>query len=240
MPPVIGISVDLIRPPSDGPGTATDALPRYQSSIGYSNAIAACGATPILLPDQINHIETYLQLCDGFILSGGGDPDTAPFGEPVHERAVLIDPDRQRFELALLDALDNTSHPVLGVCLGMQLMALRHGGRLHQHLPDAPAPLCRTADRHADAPHPIRCIVDGHPYLPADGTVQSHHHQAVAEPGRMRTIALSDDGVIEAIDLPDTNRFYLGVQWHPERTEAPALGRHLIAHLITASAQAHR
>ena len=237
MPSVIGITVDLVRPPSDRRDDATDSLPRYQSSIVYSDAVAACGATPILLPAQTGHIEAYLQRCDGFILSGGGDPDTAPFGEPVHKEAVRIDPERQRFELALLDALDSTSHPVLGVCLGMQLMVLHHGGRLHQHLPDAPEPLCRTADRHADAAHPIRCAIDSHPYLSAGGYVQSVHHQAVAEPGRMRTIAVSDDGVIEAVDLPDADRFYLGVQWHPERTEDPPLGQNLIAHFITASRQ---
>jgi len=100
---------------------------------------------------------------------------------------------------------------VLGICLGMQMMALHHGGALHQHLPDVlPAAL---ADVHAHGTHEVVALADA-PF--GSHEVFSHHHQAVSNPGDMQVIATAGD-VIEAITLPG-DRFYLGVQWHPERT----------------------
>ena len=62
----------------------------------------------------------------------------------------------------------------------------------------------------------------------------SSHHQAVRETGRLRVVAVADDGVIEAIDDPG-RRFYLGVQWHPERTGDVSLGAGVFARLVEAA-----
>ena len=217
MRPIIGITCDtLLR---EG-ATSVD----YMLPTTYVHAVSAAGGVAVLLPHEIERIVDYLELCDGFVLAGGDDPDMTVFGEPVHDRAVLMDGQRQRFELALLEALDVTAHPVLGVFLGMQLMALHHGGRIDQHLPDT---LGATAGEHDRRFHAIRSCVDDHATLPATGQVYSRHHQAVSDPGAMRVCGAAEDGVIEAIDLPIAGRFYLGVQWHPERTDDPALGVNL-------------
>lgn len=214
---------------------------RYESAMHYANAVTAAGAgaTPLLLPFAPDHIDRYLELCDGFILSGGDDPATEAFGEPTHPEANRMHPDRQTFELALLEALDRTAHPVLGICLGMQLMALHHGGQLHQHLPDLPGMSRDQVERHRQGRHAVERTVDHHPVLPTSGEVHSHHHQTVADPGAMRTVAVSDEAtgrLIEAIDAADRFpvRFYLGLQWHPERTAHAPLGVDLIARFVDA------
>ncbi len=234
--PIIGITPDTASP-NDAERSSPRERFRYESPATYSRAVVAAGGVPVILPYHVEAIADYLQLCDGFILSGGDDPDTTPFGEAVHPAAKLLHPLRQQFELALLAALDATVHPVLGICLGMQLMALHAGGRLHQHLPDAPNLTADQAAMHRGHDHAI-VPTPGHVHLPAAGRVYSHHHQAVADAGRLSVAAVSDEAsgrLIEAIELSDARRFYLGVQWHPERTADASLGPALIGRFVAAS-----
>jgi len=225
MRPVIGITCDTAVKPG---GRIV-----HESSRAYAEVVARAGGTPVLLAHVTDRIDDYLTMCRGFVLTGGDDPATEPFGEPTHAAARVIDPTRQRFETELLRRLDDTTHAALGVCLGMQLMALHHGGRLDQHLPDSRD--AAVVARHADAEHHVEPTLDGHALLNAPGRVHSHHHQAVADPGRLRIVAVcGDDEIIEAIDLPGA-RYYLGVQWHPERTADPALGDALFQSLVDAS-----
>ena len=60
------------------------------------------------------------------------------------------------------------------------------------------------------------------PAAPSQGPVASSHHQAVADPGPLRILATSGDGVIEAVTAAG-RKCYVGVQWHPECTADPAL-----------------
>ncbi|MCK4873201.1 MAG: gamma-glutamyl-gamma-aminobutyrate hydrolase family protein [Phycisphaerales bacterium] len=210
--PVIGITADI-------------AEDRYTLSRTYARCVAAATGIPLILPCIPSLAERHAALCDGVILSGGDDPATEPFGESTHPQAVPIHPDRQAYELALLDALcDHQSDvPVLGVCLGMQLMALHAGGRLDQHLPDD---LPTHADHHSNKSHTVSGEL-------ASGIVESNHHQAVSDPGLLHVVARAHDGIIEAVRDP-ARVFYLGVQWHPERTRDSALGQSLFEQLIAA------
>ncbi len=223
--PLIGITVDN-RDNSADSG-------RYESSIAYSRAVAEAGGVPVLLPHEPELATTYATTCDGLVLTGGVDPDTAAFGEPMHPKARPIDPRRQAFELALLDAAATRDLPVLGVCLGMQLMALRAGGRLHQYLPDVmeASEAHRDDRRHAIELRQTDSVLGQ--LIEAGCTVVSYHQQAVADAGSMRVVATAPDGVIEAIDDP-SRRFWIGVQWHPERGGAGSLNRGLFERLIAA------
>ncbi|MEO1235318.1 MAG: gamma-glutamyl-gamma-aminobutyrate hydrolase family protein [Planctomycetota bacterium] len=212
--PLIGITLDN-RDNAAASG-------RYEVGVGYSRAVAEADGVPVLLPHELDAVGEYVARCDGFLLTGGVDPDTAalpadwPGHAPTHPRARVMDPGRQAFELALLAEIDRIKPQAacLGVCLGMQLLTLHHGGTLNQYLPDThPADV---VERHRDAEHAVRVTV-GDSVLPAgEGVVRSHHQQAIAEAGTLRVVAAAADGVIEAVDDPG-RRFRLGVQWHPER-----------------------
>jgi putative glutamine amidotransferase len=226
MIPLIGITVDNKDNTVDS-GT-------YESALRYSRAVAEAGGLPVLLAQEVALAGRYVSLCDGLILTGGADPVTEAFGEPTDARARRIDPLRQQFELALLDAAGaRGDKPVLGVCLGMQLMALHAGGKLNQYLPDTLANAAIHQDNHR---HGIVMVCgDSRPARAAkqnpDEQVVSCHRQAVASAGTLRVVATAQDGTIEAIDDPQRN-FYLGVQWHPERGEDSPLNRGLIAALV--------
>jgi len=220
--PIIGITVDN--------ADNTAASGKYESAIAYSNVVTDAGGVPFLLPHVPELAETYIELCDGLILTGGVDPDTTQFGEPMHPLARPADSQRQAFELALLDACARLApdKPVLGVCLGMQLMALHAGGRLDQYLPDTHA----QADIHEnDNQHDLVLrVADSVLGRPSKTAVVSAHRQAVSHAGAMRVVADGPDGLIEAIDDPK-RRFYLGVQWHPERGGDDRLNRGLFRRL---------
>ena len=220
--PIVGITVDI--------AAANERL-RAQCSLAYADAIAIAGGTPILLTPDPGLAEAQFRLCDAIVLTGGDDPRTEPFGAPTHPKATPVHPRRQAFETCLLGLLDGTPKPTLGVCLGMQMMALHAGGRLDQHMPDTRP----DAARHWDAAHavvPVGAAGRSLVRIPP-GTVHSRHRQAVVDPGRLEVLGVSDDGVIEAI--ADTARaFHVGVQWHPERTTDAALGDDLFGALLAA------
>jgi putative glutamine amidotransferase len=222
---VVGITCDTTAAEPTRGFVAGSPEHRMASPYALCDAITAVGGTPVLLPHEAGRIDDYLAACGAIVLSGGDDPDTTPFGEPTHPMAQLVTPRRQAFELAMLAALDATAHPVLGICLGMQYMALHHGGSLCQHLPDVLD--ADAAALHAHGTHAVTAL-DGAPFDSHD--VFSHHHQAVSDPGRMRTVATAGD-VIEAV-AQTGERFYLGVQWHPERADE---GQALFTRLIGAA-----
>lgn len=211
--PIIGISPDR-----EGD--------RYQCAAGYARSVARAGGTPFLLTHDPQHIPSYIDICHGFILTGGDDPAMEePWGIATHPEAKPIHPDRQRFELALLAALDEVPEsPLFGICLGMQLMTLHAGGELDQFLPDS---IPTAADHWDRKPHPILGTL-------GEGIVMSHHRQAMRTPGRLNIVARAHDDVIEAVRDPD-RPFSLGVQWHPERTDEPQFGQDLFNQFVEAA-----
>lgn len=223
------------RPPRIGITCLVDE-PNTRIRRAYADAVFNAGGLPLLLPvprepDREQAVSGYLDLCDGFVLTGGFDPVTEHYGHPTDPRVKREHPDRQAFEEALLAAFDDRREiPVLGVCLGMQLMALHAGGTLNQWMSDSIPSHATHYDDHA---HRILSVGESSP-IP-EGTVTSWHRQCISDPGSLRVIARAEDGVIEAIDDP-ARPFYLGVQWHPERTASEPLGLDLFRSLIEKSA----
>lgn len=213
---------------------------KYESDNAYARAVTQAGGVPVLLSQNFQCIEDYLRLCDGFVFTGGADPRMEIFGHPTHTAATLVAPERQRFDMALLEAIEShRNKTVLGICLGMQLMALLHQGTLHQHLPD----FLPSAKRHQDdQQHSITfCVTDSVLVLPdsikdaGSHQVVSWHHQAVDSTGTLRKVAVAFDQTVEAVDDP-TRPFYAGVQWHPERGDACSLNQGLFNRFVTAAA----
>lgn len=214
--PIVAITPDVY---------ARDGAITTRCAAAYIDAVANAGATPVLLApcDRID-----LSFIDALVLTGGDDPVMEPFGVPTSPHAVRTLERRQRFETELLErAQDDPDLPVLGVCLGMQMMALVAGGTLNQHLPDTHG----THAIHWEHEHPITSTNE--PVL-ASGVVRSKHRQAIDDPGRYTVVATADDGVVEAIWDPSA-RFRLGAQWHPERTQAHELGQKLFDDLALAA-----
>ncbi|GAB1693889.1 gamma-glutamyl-gamma-aminobutyrate hydrolase family protein [Krasilnikovia sp. M28-CT-15] len=193
----------------------------------YVRAVHASGGRAVLItPDDPG--ADVLESLDGLVLCGGGDVDPAHWGAKRHP-ATEIDSVRDRSELLLTKAALEQDLPILGVCRGMQVMAVAGGGSLHQHLPDligddrhraasGTDPL--AADSAAFGRHDVVVQPGSRAHAELGGrlTVNSFHHQAVDDPGSFTAVGwCPDDRVVEIIENPEL-AFALGVQWHPERT----------------------
>jgi putative glutamine amidotransferase len=196
---------------------------RYQLPSDYARSVERAGGLPMLLPFRmdLSLVPEVVDSVDGLLFIGGNDLDPSLYGQPLHPKAVPLDSDRQRFELALLAEAERRRVPVLGVCLGSQLLNVHRGGSLIQFLPDQPRePAIEHRDRgdggfrHGVAIEPGTVL---HQAIgQTDIQVNSRHKQAVDRLGRgLRAVAFAPDGTIEAIEDPSMPLF-LGVQWHPE------------------------
>lgn len=213
--PVIGIST--YREPASW--LTWCEVPAVLLPARYVDAVRAGGGIPVLLPpvgpgDDVSELVRRL---DGLVIAGGADVNPARYGEHPHERTSGWRDDRDVSEYALLDAAEDLGLPVLGICRGMQLMAVRGGGRLHQHVPDLVA-----NDTHSPGPAlygPIEVsVVPGTRLAGIVGrelVARCHHHQAVAEHPGFVICGRAPDGTVEAIEA-ETDRFQVAVQWHPE------------------------
>jgi len=193
----------------------------------YVRAVHATGGRAVLItPDDPD--TDVLESLDGIVFSGGGDVDPAYWGAARHPETD-VDPARDDAELTLMRAALDLDLPVLGVCRGMQVMAVVAGGTLHQHLPDligherhraasGTDPLAAAASAYGVHDVVVKPGSRAHDLLGARLTVNSFHHQAVDSPGAFRAVGwCPDDRVIEIIEHPE-RAFAFGVQWHPERT----------------------
>lgn len=199
----------------------------------YADTVVAAGAAPVLLPPATADpavATAVVSRLGGLVVSGGADVDPGRYGQEPHARTAGWRTDRDAWELALLDAAEAAGLPVLGVCRGMQLMAVRAGGSLDQHTPDlvghdghSPGgPAFGSITVSTDPGSRVRGL------LGPDLSVDCHHHQSVREhPGFVAT-AHAADGTTEAMELPG-DRFCLAVQWHPEVGTELALVRGLVA-----------
>jgi len=213
--PLIGIP-----PVLDDRGRLRPGRTLAHLDLRYARALAEAGASPVCLPLQ-HDVDALVDRLDGLMIPGGGD--FAP--QRSYPPAVDFDPTppaQLAFDARVLERALARRLPVLGICYGMQLLALRGGGSLHYDLPTdlpgaGPHRLREPDGRHALHLEPGSRLAA----LLGRGTpsVNSRHHQAVAEPGAgLRVCARSEDGVVEAIEAED-GPFCLGLQWHPERLD---------------------
>ena len=190
----------------------------------YSTAVEKAGGLPLLIPyrTDLSLIPQIIDTLEGVLFSGGNDLDPSLYGESYHAGAVPIDPDRQRFEMALLAEVERRRVPALGVCLGSQLMNVYRGGSLNQFLPDLQRdPMLEHRKIDGIAPrHGVRLnenSIAAQALGKTEIDANSSHKQSVNRVGRgLRIIGTAPDGVVEGVEDPSLPLF-LGVQWHPER-----------------------
>ena len=199
---------------------------------GYYRQVVAAGGTPVVLPPLSDRdaLLSMLDRIDGLLLSGGADVNPLYCGEEPSPRLGGINSERDLGELLIARLAFNRQMPILGICRGMQVLAIALDGKIHQDISDvATIKHSQEADRstptHSVALEPGSLLErimepDSHHspltthHLPL--FVNSFHHQAVSTPGpHLRTTALSSDGIIEGVESSELKPV-AGVQWHPE------------------------
>ena len=207
---------------------------------GYYKSVERAGGVPVIIPplSDTDVIINTLEHLDGLILSGGADYDPHYAGEEPCPLLGTINEERDLPELFITQLAYNRQLPILGICRGIQTLAMALGGHVCQDisLSPNPSPKREGSINHSQeeernvATHTVTVEKNSLLYniyrdsgspLPLEGArgrlpVNSFHHQAVDETGpRFRVIARSDDGIIEAMESTEYKSI-LGVQWHPE------------------------
>lgn len=197
--------------------------------VTYADAVHKAGGMPLLLPPLAGTsgarltstaalVESALDAVDGLLLAGGADIDPARYGALRHPSTGGARPDRDDWEIALARAAMQRAMPVLGVCRGMQVLAVALGGTLLQHLPDATGTEEHCAVVGVHSRHLVRVSPGSRlgEVVAPQVEVASYHHQAVDRlPAPLVATAWADDGTIEACEADDGS-WIVGVQWHPE------------------------
>ncbi len=216
---------------------------RAYLNAAYADAVYAAGGIPLpLVPPRQRDEAILMQIlarCDGLVFSGGPDLDPRLYGQARHEKTQIMHERRGTFDLPLFRVAGQRDLPTLSICLGCQIANVACGGKLLQHVDDAPrsVALAHYLEDGGSAFHDVRVEPDS---LLARVVgrerfeVNSRHHQLL-DPQHigapLRVVARAPDGVVEAAEDP-TRRFFLAVQWHPEdladRAEHLALFRALI------------
>ena len=185
----------------------------------YAEGILSAGGFPVFLPIDVDPVDAVDNL-DGLLLTGGTDIDPKHYGEePEHYGKTSAtdlfpyEPMRDEFEFGLLDAVGETSLPVLGICRGYQVINVHAGGSLNQHVPEHAA-FDQTITTRS---HEV-FFENGSELSRLYGSkseVNSFHHQTVNRLGEgLEATAYAKDGAIEGLEHTDLP--ILSVQWHPE------------------------
>lgn len=203
---------------------------RGRPPYSYVRAIEAAGARAVVLPPSPEGVDEAVARLDAVVFAGGADLDPEMYDAAPHPSTLGVRADRDAGELPLRQAALRADLPVLGICRGMQLLAVAHGGTLVQHLPDVV-----RHERHRPSPgvygqHEVRTAAGSRlrTLLGDCVVVPSYHHQGLASPGSLTVTGWADDDTPEAVEDPD-RRFALGVLWHPEASDDPRLFEALVA-----------
>ena len=201
---------------------------------GYYQSVVEAGGVPVIIPPVADRhvIINTLQRIDGLILSGGGDYNPLWAGEEPSPLLHGINQERDNAELLITRLAYNRQIPILGICRGIQTLAMALGGKVKQDISDvATVKHSQDAD-HSEPTHSVTIeddsILSGiyksySSKLKVECSkllVNSFHHQAVSDSGaKFRVVATAPDGIIEAMESSEYKPI-LGVQWHPECMES--------------------
>lgn len=236
--PVIGIT-SYVEPASRGHWVD---VPHALIPHSYVRKVEDGGGIAVLIPPRLDPDESLvrdlLARLDGVVIAGGADVAPELYAADRHPTVQASRPDRDAMEIAIARVSGELDLPVLGICRGMQVMAVAAGGELEQHVPERVG-----HDDHLPSPatygsHPIRTI-EGTltaTVLGRDLDAPSYHHQSVlTHPGYVAS-AWAPDGTLEAMEDPGAT-FRLAVQWHPEQGEDPRIFEALVAAARSYAAQ---
>lgn len=192
---------------------------------GYYESVLRAGGVPVVLPpfEDRDALAGVLDAVDGLLLSGGGDMNPLFVGEEPERGLHQVNYKRDLCELLLIRLAYDRQIPMLGICRGIQMLAVALGGTIWQDINSQVCGRLIGHDQQLDrryASHTV-CISNGSTILGRIFdedilSVNSLHHQAVRAAGKkLRVCAFSPDGLIEAVESAEYKPI-LGVQWHPE------------------------
>ncbi len=214
--PVIGLNLDF-----EEKGGGFSKYPWHALRSNYFDAMSDAGGIPIALPSTHLDVDSFLDLVDGLLMTGGNDYDPALYGEEntaPHFSKVMHQ--RSKFDIKLVRAALQRGVPVLGICGGMQAINIALGGSIIQHIPHALKEEVGHLRSNINEPAHSINIVPGTQLSKVLGassiSVNSFHHQAIKKLGRGLVInAVAEDQIIEGIEA-EGDLFCWGLQWHPE------------------------
>ena len=207
-----------------------DQYPAHAGGTMNSEAVAdVAGCLPILIPadPRFVSVEELLEMCDGFMLTGGR-PNVHPeeYGEAATEAHGAFDRARDAIALPLVRACVERGQPFLGVCRGFQEVNVAMGGTLYPEIRDLPGrmnhrmPPDGTLEEKFELRHSVRFTEDGpfhHVMGAAEVMTNTLHGQGIKTPGAGVVVdGHAPDGTPEAIYIKGAKGFTLSVQWHPE------------------------
>ena len=194
---------------------------------GYYKSVLQAGGVPVIIPPlaDTDAIINTLEHIDGLLLTGGADYNPLYAGEEPSPKLGGINAERDLPELLITQLAYNRQIPMLGICRGIQTLAMALGGKVKQDISDV-AQIRHSQDADRSEPtHTVTIAPDStlyNIYKEDKLFVNSFHHQAVSDPGeRFRMTGRSSDGIIEAMESCEFKSI-LGVQWHPECMEEGA------------------
>ncbi|WP_185009654.1 gamma-glutamyl-gamma-aminobutyrate hydrolase family protein [Streptomyces sp. AK010] len=193
--------------------------------VGYPRLVQRTGGLAAMLPpDDTRYAAQAVARLDGLVIAGGPDVEPVRYGAEREPRTGPPAPERDAWELALIEAALAARVPLLGICRGMQLLNVALGGTLVQHI-DGHAEAVGVFGGHGVKPVPGSLYAG---VVPEETFVPTYHHQAVDRLGEgLVPSAYAADGTVEAVELPSAD-WVLGVQWHPEMGEDVRVMRALV------------
>lgn len=188
----------------------------------YYDAIVRAGGLPITLPplEDKTDLAQFLPLVSGILFPGGEDLSPEKFGQEPHPAMTRVQPRREEMELALIELADKAQIPVLGICMGCQVLNVYRGGDIIQDIPDLrPDAHPHKAESGNPCLHPVQVAENSrlHRILgKTTFTTNSYHHQSIGAVGDNLIVnGQTEDGIIEGIEATD-HPFMMGFQWHVE------------------------
>ena len=174
------------------------------------------------MEDKQQELERLIDLCDGFLFTGGKDVEPSRYGEETKPGCGIIQKYRDEYELRVFKAALKTGKPILGICRGTQLINVGLGGTLYQDIPsECPSEIFhRQQESTYSFSHSVNIACGTPLYELVEKErirANSFHHQSIKALGRnLAVMATADDGVIEAV-YGTSKQYVRGYQWHPER-----------------------
>jgi putative glutamine amidotransferase len=210
----------------------------------YYEAILKSGGMPLLFPNLKNQteIESSSEMIQGLLVTGGVDIHPRYFNRRPHKKLSRTTKARDNFEIKMIKLAHGKGKPILGICRGHQVLNVALGGDLYQDLSAVPGKTIRHADpgQTGKVYHKVKIAGNSMLYEIIGQEVievNSSHHQVVNRPGKkLRPVAYSPDGIIEALE-DEEGRFILGIQWHPEGIFSRSHSRRLFEYFTHISAR---